>query len=207
MALKLTYFNIAARAFPTRICLAAAGIPFVDERVKHAEMVKSRGPLGFSPSLPLGQLPVLALPSGRVVTQSSAHWRWAAKKAGLYPRAEAEDDRAMFIDELIATTDEMGAKVPQDKDAEAKRAKRAAFVAEVLPKYMAFFSSKLAPGPLFFEALTVADLVLFSTLHSIKKGQWDNIEPSVLDAWPAIGRFYDAVLAHDLVQRFGVPQL
>jgi glutathione S-transferase len=143
------------------------------------------------------------------VTQSSAQWRWAAKKAGLYPRDEEGDERALRIDELVDTVNELGAKVPQDKDVEAKRAKRAAFVAEVLPKYLNFFTAKLSAGPsgLFFERITLADLVLFSTLYSIKKGQWDFIEPSVLDAWPAIGRFYDAVLAHELVQRHGLCQL
>lgn len=207
MALKLTYFNIAARAFPTRVCLAAAGIPFVDERIRFAELQERRGSAGASPAVPLGQLPVLTLPGGAVVTQSSAQWRWAAKKAGLYPRDEAGDERALLIDELVDAVNEFGAKVPQDKDAEAKKAKRAAFVAEGLPKYLGFFSAKLGAGPLFFEGLTVADLVFFQQLHSIKRGQWDFIAPSVLDGWPAIGRFYDAVLAHELVQRHGVAQL
>lgn len=50
--LKLTYFNIKARAEPTRLALHIAGIPFEDVRLKHEEWPALKG------SFPLGQVPV-----------------------------------------------------------------------------------------------------------------------------------------------------
>jgi glutathione S-transferase len=59
----------------------------------------------------------------------------------------------------------MSAKVPQNSDVEAKKAARAAFVSDTLPKYATFFAGKLAGGPFFAGAsLSLADLVFYATI-------------------------------------------
>ena len=50
--LKLTYFNIKARAEPSRLALHIAGIPFEDKRVSHEEWPALKA------TMPLGQIPV-----------------------------------------------------------------------------------------------------------------------------------------------------
>ena len=200
--LKLTYFNAAGRAFATRLCLSAAGIAFEDERISWADMQarKAASPASF----PLGQMPVLALPSGAVVSQSGAHMRYAAKKAGLYPRDD--DERALIIDECLATTDEMMGKTPQNPDAAVKKALREAFAASPtgLPKYLGFFVGKLAAsgGPfLLGRDLSLADIDLLAALVAIESGSWDFIPPSVIPT--ALAAHMAAVRAHPLVVQHG----
>lgn len=101
--IKLTYFPLAARAFPIRLCLRAAGIAFEDERIPFAALGERRGPTGVSDDIPLGQLPVLSI-DGKAYTQSMALARWAAKKAGLYP---TDDLKALVVDEVTAAIDEV----------------------------------------------------------------------------------------------------
>jgi glutathione S-transferase len=50
--LKLTYFNIKARAEPTRLALHIAGIPFEDVRISHEQWPAMKA------TMPLGQIPV-----------------------------------------------------------------------------------------------------------------------------------------------------
>lgn len=56
--LKLTYFDIKARAEPTRLALHIAGIPFEDVRLSH-DAWKANSAL--KASTPFGQIPVRAL--------------------------------------------------------------------------------------------------------------------------------------------------
>lgn len=149
-------------------------------------------------------MPVLTLPSGQVVAQSGAHMRFAAKKAGLYPRHD--DERALLIDECLATTDEMMGKTPQNPDATVKKTLREAFVASPtgLPKYFRFFSGKLAAsgGPfLLGRDLTLADIDLLAALLGIESGTWDFIPPSVIPA--ELKAHMAAVRSHPLVMKHG----
>jgi glutathione S-transferase len=80
--MKLTYFPIGGRAFPIRVALHAAGVPFIDERLTGAALREAKPAL----NLPLGQVPALTLDDGRVFAQSTALARWAGKKSGLYPK-------------------------------------------------------------------------------------------------------------------------
>jgi glutathione S-transferase len=155
-------------------------------------------------TFPLGQMPVLTLQSGAVVAQSGAHMRFAAKKAGLYPRDD--DERALLIDECLATTDEMMGKTPQNPDAAVKQTLREAFVASPngLPKYLGFFERKLAAsgGPFLLGSdLTLADIDLLAALVGIESGSWDFVPPSVLPA--PLTAHMAAVRAHPLVVKHG----
>ena len=73
-------FSAPGRAFVTRTALGAAGVEYTDKFMTWGELVEARGEAGATPEIPLGQLPVLTLPSGRVVCQSGAMARYAAKK-------------------------------------------------------------------------------------------------------------------------------
>lgn len=72
--LKLTYFNIKARAEPTRLALHIAGIPFEDKRISHEEWPALKA------SMPLGQIPVCC--ARRTVLQAQLAWRDVVTRRG-----------------------------------------------------------------------------------------------------------------------------
>lgn len=78
---KLTYFPLAGRAFPIRVCMKASGLPFEDVRLPGPEYREKKATM----DLPLGQMPVLLI-GDKTFCQSTALARYAAKKAGLYPK-------------------------------------------------------------------------------------------------------------------------
>ena len=200
----LTYFNAPGRAVITRICLGAAGIPYTYASVPSwSALLELRGPSGASPACPLGSLPVLTLPSGAVVTQSGAHYRYAAKKAGLYPRDDAE--AALRIDEVLGICDDVLAKVPQGGEPAAKAAARAAFVADKLPIFFNYLTAQLGAGPFFGGARAdLADLAVFALTHGIAAGSWDHVDgQAVMAAYPALAAHLAALTAHPLVVAHG----
>ena len=165
MTHSLLYFNAPGRAWVARICFKKAGIALENKYINSfQELIAARGPEGRNAAVPLGSVPVclpkphnppppcagtmeglrsshpharwqvLTLPSGKVVCQSLGIAQYAAKKAGLYPRDD--DEKALLIDEVVLSAYEMQDKVPQDPDTEVKKAKRAAFVKDTMPKYM-----------------------------------------------------------------------
>ena len=76
MALKVTYFPAPGRAYVTRTCLKMAGHAFEDETMSFPDFQANKA------RFPLGQMPIMTLPNGTVVTQSGAHARYAGKLAG-----------------------------------------------------------------------------------------------------------------------------
>ena len=190
-----------------RLLLATAHVPLA-AAPRHSQpswsaLLELRGPTGSSPALPLGALPVLTLPSGVVVTQSGAHARYAAKKAGLYPRDD--DEKALFIDEIIGVAEDAQNKVPQGGDADAKKAARAAYVKDGLPKYFNYLSAKLGAGPFFGgAAINLADLAVFAITHAVATGGWDYVDgDAVLADYPALKAHHAALRAHPLVVAHG----
>jgi len=158
-----------------RACLRAANCPFVDERVQFAELGKRRGPTGYSPEVPLGQLPILTLANGLVLTQSQAIGRWAAKKAKLYG---SNDDDQLIIDSVCDTISEAVSKAPQDPDKEQKKKLRFSFAESGLPKYLSYISSILehTGGPYVLgKSFSYADILLFNFEENFAKGDFDFI--------------------------------
>jgi hypothetical protein len=130
------------RAFITRTCFNAAGYSYTNKFVTFPELVALKG----TDVAPLGSVPSLTLPSGRTVVQSAALARFAAKKAGIYPRDN--DEAALLIDEIFETALEFANKVPQTPDKEASP--RAAVAALPTDSLM------LAPGKRPQRTLTLA---------------------------------------------------
>ena len=96
--------------------------------------------------------------------------------------------------------------MPQLPDADAKKAARLAFAADVMPKWLALLQDRLGAGPFYGGAtLNLADLSVFAVTTGICKGQWDYIDAeAVLAPYPALRAHHDAVLAHPLVVEHAV---
>ncbi len=82
--LKLTYFDLPARAEVTRVLLHYGNIDFEDKRLGFEEFgqLRDQGLL----TLPFNQLPVLEIGKDTTLVQSEAIERYAARIAGLIPQ-------------------------------------------------------------------------------------------------------------------------
>ena len=109
----LTYFAFPGRGFVARVCFGAAKTPYENKIVTFPEFKD------LKPSLPLGQLPVLTLPSGRVVCQSGAINRYAAGLANLNGHSAEE---TLLIDEVVCSADELMSKCVASRAHAARRA-------------------------------------------------------------------------------------
>ena len=197
----MTYFDAPGRAFATRVALRVANVPFEDERLDFKQLAAARGPAGFNERVPLGQLPTLTLSDGTVHVQGASIARWAGKKAGLYPK---DDDSALVVDEVGETLNELWSKLPDDKDAAAKKAKRAEFVSAVVPRYLEHVSRLMAQrggdGPFVLgKSLSLADLAVFGLVNRVKTGQVDFVDMSIFDKHPRLVKCFEATSKHAVV--------
>ena len=196
----LTYFAAPGRAFAIRVCLGIAGVEYANKHITFPELVAGKAdPASF----PLGQVPTFAI-EGRTYAQSGAIARFAAKKAGLYPRDD--DLAALAIDEAVDTAQEFAGSVPQLADAEQKKVARGVWLEKKYPVFMAYFGRKVAAsgGPFLGGAnLSLPDLLLYSSIDGIASGNWDFISPAVLDAYPWVAAHRNAVRTHPAVVQFG----
>ena len=172
--------------------MGIAGIPFEDEKISFEQLVEKRGPKGRSASIPLGSLPVMTLPDGKVVTQSMALARYAAKLAKMYP-----DDplQALFVDEIMETVAEVTIGIPRNTLPDYQIL-REEYAAGKLAHYFSYISKKLreVDGPYIFGTdPTVADLLIYGMLKHFRKGILDHI-PADYDAkWPAFQTLVEAL--------------
>eukprot|EP00092_Neocalanus_flemingeri_P035489 GFUD01038618.1.p1 GENE.GFUD01038618.1~~GFUD01038618.1.p1 ORF type:complete len:207 (+),score=62.56 GFUD01038618.1:143-763(+) len=94
--IKLTYFNIRARAEPARLLLAYGGVHYEDERLP-APWDDPEPWAAMKPSAPYGELPLL-LWDGEEIAQSLGVARFLAKEFGLAGKTNIE---AAQVDEII----------------------------------------------------------------------------------------------------------
>lgn len=98
------------RAEPIRILFALADVPYVDNRVTHeeffklktSEWIKQKNPINkndkfYLTALPYGQLPILKLKNGLILSQSTTIGRFLAKTFNLHGKDEIESAQ---IDEI-----------------------------------------------------------------------------------------------------------
>ncbi len=141
----------------------------------------------------MGQAPVLTLPDGRIIAQSTAIARYAGRRAGLYSDIAEE---GLLIDEIIDTSSEVLNSLPQNPDVEIKKKLREEWVAGKLQRILKFFSAKASTGTyLVGGKLTIADLYLYFTLKGLRSGNYDFVPTDVESAYPALGAFIDFIAA------------
>jgi len=171
-----------------------AGLTFEDETMTFPDFQANKA------RFPLGQMPIMTLPNGTVVTQSGAHARYAGKLAGLYP---TDPEEQLFCDEIFEVMQEMASKVPQHSDPEEKKKLREAFVETTLPKYMNFLVSKSKGNYFVNGKITIADLLFYSTIKSIRSGQWDYVDKDIDSKWPEVGTLMNLIDSHEGVVAHG----
>jgi len=198
--LKLTYFDIKGVAEKIRLALVLQGIEFEDDRISSAQWQDMK------PKTKYGQLPMLTISGKETVYQSDAMLRFVArlKSTTLYPvdlrkQLQVEEVLGLCADMVKAWYPAfyMGMKptnfghaegfekTPEGQELVKKL--RSEFVLEVLPKFLGWFSDYLSNHDfLAGNAITIADLSLFTTLVHYQSGVIDHVPTTCLDAYPKI---------------------
>lgn len=209
----LKYFPIEAAAEKVRLALHVSGVAFEDIRVPFGEWQEMKA------TMPNGQLPVMTIDDGEMITQSGAMARWAARqgKGELYPVDDVE--KCLLIDMLIGYFEDdsrdwspalyMGmnpAKFGYDKDfaktdagKDMVKSMREKYVKEILPKNIGLLIKQLkkSGGPfLCGDSLSLADVWWIPRLKYLRAGIADHLDKTCLDSMPEILAYIDAVYAH-----------
>ncbi len=198
MSSSLLFFT--ARAKATTICLQIAKVPYTLETITGAEFKAEKD---NEARFPLGQVPVLTLTDGRIITQSAAISRYAAKLAGLYPVDPVE---ALLVDEIIDTCNEVLASAPQNTDNDLKKSQREEWAAGKLQKYLRFFDIKASAGGSYLVGgkLTLADIYVFQTIKGLRSGSYDFVPTDVDAPHKAVGSFFEFLKVEPVFAQFAV---
>ena len=223
--LKLTYFNIKARAEPIRLALSISGIPFEDERIS-GDWAARKSTMTFH------QVPVLTVDDKTVIAQSTAILRYVGTlgEKRLYP---ADGLHAALVDQIISQIQDVEASMRPsgaEQDSAKKIAMRAELAAKTFPmlfgdldKFIGENGGKYSTGNevrndiyldinwglmklffcfcvlFFFGKITIADLFLYQCNTSYSAGAYDGIPKDVLSFYPNIQKVVAAVKAHPAV--------
>jgi prostaglandin-H2 D-isomerase / glutathione transferase len=183
-----TYFPMPGRGETVRLLLALGHVAFTDNRVPG----KDWGAL--KPSTPWGQMPFLTLRDGRTLAQARAVARFVAQHVGMYP---ADFYQAARVDELLDALEDIGGinGVGRGKEQAEKEADRLAAVSPggkihaLLTKIDAFIGEHGdGAGHSVGNALTVADVHVFSVTSNLGSGFFDGVPNTVTDSFKNIQR-------------------
>jgi len=100
--IKLTYFDLRARAEPARLVLAYAGVKYTDVRIP-APWDDAKPWAAMKPNTPYGQTPLLNW-DGQVIAQSMTITRFLAAEFGLKGKNNLEGAQ---VDEVVDTIEDV----------------------------------------------------------------------------------------------------
>ncbi|KAL2917217.1 hypothetical protein HK105_203282 [Polyrhizophydium stewartii] len=196
-SLKLTYFDLRARAEATRLALTIGGIPFEDHRVARSEWPE------LKKKTPFGQLPVLTVDGKTQIAQSHGVLRYAGALAGLYPTADAL--KAALVDQIVLQLEDMNGVIFSRSFAndEEKMAARRAIAEKTFPDMFAAMDAVIAKHTggkwCVGDSMTVADISLYVFVTIMKTGVWDGIPATLADSYAHVMRVFNGVASHPKV--------
>lgn len=157
---KLTYFNLKARAEPTRYLFALAGVEFEDVRISDEEWQK----LKASEFAPLKQIPILEM-DGEKLYQSHAIHYFVAEETGFLGTSAIERGKILAIVETCRDLSLKLAESKFEKD-ETRKEELKKGLHETIPKYTAFFESQLNQNKesdwFVAKKVSLADVMVFN---------------------------------------------
>lgn len=184
--LKIVYWNMVARAFPTQAMLLAS-----DTAYEWDQDTANRG--AYKEIAPFGQVPLLIV-DGTVLAQSMATQRAAARIA--FP--PSNDVEWSVIDMLMEQSTEIFGGITKCfgvADDAARASAWAAYENEGVAKVVAPLAARIKEngGTLLAGKMSAADVCLFSNLHLLVRSG-ANTEP-LFAAFPEVKAHYDTVMA------------
>lgn len=198
-----SYFGVHGRAFVSRVAFHKAKMDVVDEKVNFKELVKRRTAPDGLDKVPLGQLPTLVLPNGKLYCQSMAIARYAGKKAGLYP---SDPEQALAVDEILETIQELNDKLPQHADKDTRKQLREAFLKGDFQRYFKFFEKRIkeSNGPFILgNEISIADLALYGVTDTYNSGMTEFFPAGCLNQNKILMDLIERVKNHPIVVASG----
>ena len=175
----LIYFNVGARLEPIALVMHHGKLPYDEVTFTFEEWGAKKDDPEYSQ---YGQLPSIKLPSGKLISESGALIRYAAKLAKLYPE---DPEQALEADSLFELCLDMNGINPlinfYEMGTDAFSANKAAYF-EKLPRWMRGAERMLGSKDFFGGSSPFFSD--FAFLHIC-----DNIvalEPKALDEYPAL---------------------
>lgn len=190
--IKLTYFDVAARAEATRLAFFMAQVPFQDERLASADFK------ALKPTLPFLQVPVLEV-DGQVFAESHAILRYAGRLAKMYPVNDPL--AAAKADEILITLDQVLQVLRpsfSESDPEKKREMREQLLAVALPREWALLDARLAKmqSMTAFSQIGIHDLAVYVSVEMFRSGFLDHIPTSLTDGFEHVMASFHKVTSH-----------
>lgn len=189
------YFSPLACSLATRIACYEGGIEaqYLLTDTKAKRVADGRDFLAINP---LGQVPVLEMDDGELLTENTAVLQYVAERhpeAGLAPeRGEAQAQMRKWLG-FIGTELHKAIYVPL-LDARAPEAVKEYSRAKIAPR-MALLQQHLDGREFLLERFSIADAYLATVLN------WSNAVQLKLDAWPAVSGYYQRMLQRPAVAR------
>ncbi|XP_073252278.1 probable glutathione S-transferase 5 [Porites lutea] len=191
---KLFYFPVRAAGEKCRLAFAAAKIDYEDIRLEGEEWAKEKA----SGRPPLGQMPFIVTPEGKILAQSSTIMKYICKKGGLCPANSFDEATADMISDGVVDLVLQFVKIYYEKDETKKEELKKEFYGTTLPprleKYEALLKNR-DEGKGFFlgEKLSYADITFFDFFNNFQsKGKED--VPGELEKFPLLVEHYKRVL-------------
>jgi len=161
-AIKLTYFNLKARAEPARLILAQAGKDYEDNRIP-APWDDIAPWNAMKPNTPFGQLPVLCY-DGSEIGQSMTIARFLAKEFGLAGANNVESARMDAVVDAVSEATEKQYIAFLFEKSEEKQKK---FSDEALPALFKSLEKQVSGDFMFGSSVSWADIILFHFVDSL----------------------------------------
>ncbi|CAH3155181.1 unnamed protein product [Porites lobata] len=166
---KLYYFPGRGRAEMARWAFAVAKIDFEDVRLSVEEWAEEKA----SGRSPLGQMPFLVTPEGKILGQSGAIMKYICKKGALSPSDSFDEALADMIHDGVNDLRNDLAKGHFEKDEGKKKELMTKFFLTTLPerlgKFEAILKSREEGKSFFFgDKLTYADISFVAFVNGIK---------------------------------------
>ena len=203
---QLTYFALPGRGEATRLALTIGKIPFVDHRVAFADWPQVK------PTTPWGSLPTLTLADGiTTIAQQRAILRLVGKETQLYPTTTKDVLAAAKIDELMDAVEDLGTKtsaIGQGLEPKEKEAARKVAVAEggpihaLLENMDSFIATNGRDGYAVGNAMTIADIYLYTSSSNLVSGLYDGVPENALDKFANIRNVRKTVRSHPAVVQY-----
>jgi prostaglandin-H2 D-isomerase / glutathione transferase len=172
-----TYFDFGGRAFAVRVALfkALGKDGWEDERIDGPTFARRKA----AGELPLGALPMITLPDGLKVSQSTALARWAGRQSTLYP---TDPTAALIVDFVMETANEILGKSPTSKDPDEKKKAREEYSQSgFMFRAMSALEARYDDASGFCTgSLTIADLVLYGFVDMVLTGNFDYVPSSYM---------------------------
>ncbi|CAH3190126.1 unnamed protein product [Porites evermanni] len=191
---KLFYFPVRGGGEKCRLAFAAAKIDYEDIRLPAEEWAKEKA----SGRPPLGQMPFIVTPEGKILAQSGTITKYICKKGGLCPADSFDEATADMISDGVTDLLQQFSKIYYEKDETKKDEIKKEFYGTTLPARLEKFEALLKSrdeGKGFFlgEKLCYADITVFDFLNNFISRGKENV-PGELEKFPLLVEHYKRVL-------------